>query len=120
MTSSIYPLPITIKSGAIATSTNILESDVLITSDMVSPGGGAVLRIYFSIDFDLGSGEIDVYNIGVKKGSLNTDFAGAILTEGLYRFDIDVEAGDAINLQAAGSSIIEVIYVRFHLVQFGA
>ena len=105
-------------------STDILASDVEITSDMVKPGGGGVLRLYFAFVFDDTPGDITVTNNGVDKGALNADNDGQIITNGYYRFDIDVEADDEINLVLKGTAtateITSVNFIRAHLVQFGA
>jgi len=62
---------------------------------------------------------VTVTNGGVTKGILNADNDGNTTDNGLYRFDIDVEQGDTINL-TADEEITTINYVRAHLVQFGA
>jgi hypothetical protein len=103
----------------ITADTNILTSDIEITSEMVSPGGGGIIRLYFSFLFGTTPAMISVFNNGILKGNLNADNSGEIITDGYYRFDIDVESGDNINIQSS-EEIISVNFIRAHLVQFGA
>lgn len=117
MTSSIYPRPVA--AVPVAASTDIFTSDITITSDMVSPGGGGTLRLLFSFVFGASPAIISVFNNSILKGQLNANDTFNILDNGYYRFDIDVEAGDIINIQAS-ESVTTVNFVRAHLVQFGA
>lgn len=119
MTSSIYPLPVVIAGTPIAAASDILSSNIDITSDMVKPGGGGILRIYFSFNFAVTPATVSVLNGGNLKGNVNADNTSQVVSDGIYRFDIDVESGDAINMKC--TQIINVVnYVRAHLVQFGA
>jgi len=95
---------------------NVFVNDVPISSDDLRPGGGGILRFYFSF---VGANEAKVFNNGNFKGFLNADNSNTIATNGYYRFDIDVEGGDAINLQL-GMVATGVNFVRLHLVNFGA
>ena len=95
---------------------NVFVNDVPISSDDLRPGGGGILRLYFSF---VGATEAKVFNNGKFKGFLNADNSNTIATNGYYRFDIDVEGGDAINLQL-GMVVSAVNFVRLHLVNFGA
>jgi len=103
---------------------DILSSDIAITDELVSPGGGGILRLYFSFNFNSTPGDITVTNNGVDKGALNADNDSQIVSNAYYRFDIDVESGDNINLELKGSasatSITSINFIRAHLVQFGA
>ncbi len=119
MTSSIYPLTVALNTPAIAANTDIFSSDLSITADMVKPGGGGILRLSFSFTFDTTPAIVSVRNGGVLKGNLNADNSVEVITDGLYRFDIDVEAGDTINLRAT-ESITAINFVRAHLIQIGA
>lgn len=119
MTSSTYALTVTPNATVISAASDILASDIPITAAQVSPGKGGLLRLYFSFEFGLTPAIISVFNNSTLKGILNADNAGEIITDGIYRFDIDIEAGDAINLQA-DQSITTVNLIRAHLVQFGA
>ncbi len=119
MTSSIYPQIVTPNTPVIVADTDILSADIPITAEQVSPGKGGLLRLYFSLEFGVTPAIITVTNGGAVKGILNADNAGAIITDGIYRFDIDVEAGDAINFQA-DQSVTTIRFIRAHLVQFGA
>ena len=119
MTSSTYALTVTPNATVIVADTDILASDIPITAEQVSPGKGGLLRLYFSLEFGVTPAIITVTNGGAVKGILNADNAGDIITDGIYRFDIDIEAGDAINFQA-DQSVTTVRYIRAHLVQFGA
>lgn len=118
MTSSTYPITITVNAATITAGTDILTADAAITSDMVSPGGGGVVRLYFSYGF-VGPATITVFNNNVSKGQLNADNAAEVFTQGFYRFDLDVEAGDNLNFQSS-VDITTVNFMRLHLVQFGA
>ena len=116
MTSSIYPISVT--GSPVGTDTDIL-SDITFTDDMVKPGGGGILRVYFS--FTVGAdATIGVYNNNNFKGNLNADNSSKISSNGYYRFDIDIEDADVINLQSSDQAITIVNFVRAHLVQFGA
>ena len=119
MTSSIYPLTVTPNTVVIGAGTDILSADISIIRAHVSPGGGGILRLLFGFEFGVTPAIITVTNGGLVKGILNADNAGEVITDGLYRFDIDVEEGDAINLQAS-ESITTIRFIRAHLVQFGA
>lgn len=105
---------------SIPIATDILEFPVVITNEMVSPGGGGILRLYFSFEFNAGNQSIiSVFNNNSFKGNLNADNSSFVNDAGYYRFDIDVEANDSINFQS--SVIIDTVnFVRTHLVQFGA
>lgn len=111
--------------GAIITATitlnfgmdqNVFASDLEITSDDLRPGGGGILRLYFSF---AGTTTVKVFNNGNFKGFLNADNSNTIADNGYYRFDIDVEGGDLINLQL-GAAVTAVNFLRLHLVNFGA
>lgn len=117
--------------GATATATissipsgDILSNDIAITSELVSPGRGGILRLYFAFVFDVTPGDITVTNDGLDKGALNADNDLQIISNGYYRFDIDVESGDNINLKLKGTgsatNIASTNFIRAHLVQFGA
>ena len=119
MTSSIYPLVISLNSPTITANTDIFSSNIPITLDQVKPGGGGILRLSFSFTFGVTPATMSVYNGGILKGNLNADNSANVITDGYYRFDIDVESGDAINLRAT-QSITAINFARAHLVQFGA
>lgn len=105
-------------------SANILTNPIPITRELVSPGRGGILRLYFTFVFDVTPGDITVTNNGVDKGALNADNDSQIISNAYYRFDIDVESGDNINLRLAGTASATAItstnFIRAHLVQFGA
>ena len=119
MTSSIYPLNFTIADLPITGSTDILSTPITILPIHVSPGGGGILRLYFSFDFIATPTTVSVTNNGVLKGNLNADNNAEVVDDGYYRFDIDVEVNDVINLKSI-SNIVTVNVFRAHLVQFGA
>lgn len=119
MTSSIYPLTLALNSPTIAADTDIFSSDLTIISDQVKPGGGGILRLSFSFTFGVTPATVSVRNGGVLKGNLNADNSAEVITNGYYRFDIDVEAGDTINMRST-QSITAINFLRAHLVQFGA
>ncbi len=121
MTSSIYPVAFVVNTPTINANTNILSTPITITSEQVSPGGGGILRLNFSFDVTTNSMMVSVFDgAGTTLiGNLNADNDTAILSDGYYRFDIDVEAGDTINLHAS-EDITTVNHFRAHLVQFGA
>jgi len=81
--------------------------------------GGGILRLYFAVTFTAGPGSIKVVNNDVSKGFLNADNSSEIADSGYYRFDIDVEGGDLINIQA-GEELASILFVRAHLIPFGA
>jgi len=114
----------TVTATIIAADSDILSSDITITNDMVKPGGGGILRLYMSFVFDATPGDITVTNNGVEKGALNADNDRQLVTDGYYRFDVDVESGDNINLiltaTATAVSVNTINFIRAHLVQFGA
>lgn len=123
MASSIYPIPVTFSTSAITAGTDILTSNIVISPEQVAPGGGGILRIYFSIEFDSGtSTKIDVFgnNPQINKGALNADNNSVVESKGYYRFDIDVEANDLINFKTVTTDITKVQFFRAHLVVFGA
>ena len=122
MTSSIYSLPVTPESPSITSGNNLLTSDIEITPDMVKPGGGGILRLYFAFTFDTSPGTIQVFNNNSLTGDLNADTFD-IVDNGSYKFDIDVESGDNINLQlltGTGGDIVTAInFIRAQLIQSG-
>jgi hypothetical protein len=118
MTSSINPLALTADTPPITAANDILTSDIEITDAMVKPGGGGILRLYFSFTFAVSPATVNVFN-GTLKGALNADNSSQVVDNGYYRFDIDVEAGDTINLQA-NQNVTAINFFRAHLVQFGA
>ena len=119
MTSSIYPRPATLVVDP-AASNDILSSDIAITSDLVKPGGGGILRLYFAFTLAVTPATVTVFNNSTAKGVLNADNNSDIVSNGYYRFDIDVEDGDNINLQASENITTATSFFRAHLVQFGA
>ncbi len=119
MTSSIYPLTVALNTPTITANTDIFSSDITITADQVKPGGGGTLRLLFSFTFGTSPATVSVRNGGALKGNLNADNSTNVITGGYYRFDIDVEAGDTINLRAT-ESITAINFVRAHLIQIGA
>lgn len=124
MTSSIYPIPTFPETPSIVAGNNLLTSDIAITSDMVKPGGGAILRLTFAFAFTTSPGTIQVFNNSVLKGNLNADNNSELVDNGYYRFDIEVESADNINLQlltgTGGGNVTAINFIRAHLVQFGA
>ena len=72
MTSSIYPISVT-PFATPSSGTNILQSDITITRDMVKPGGGGILRLYFSFNYDTTPAIVSVFNNASLKGNLNAD-----------------------------------------------
>lgn len=118
MTSSIYPLPIVATGTPIGTDTDIIVGGIPIVRAQVSPGGGGILRLYFSFTMG-GPSTVRVFNNSVLKGFLNADNSNVITDDGFYRFDIDVEEGDLVNIQST-VAISTVNLLRAHLVQFGA
>jgi len=118
LTSSIYPRPATLVTDP-AANTNILVDDIVITSDMVKPGGGGILRLYFTFSL-AATAVVSIFNNGISKGTLNVDNNNDIVSNGYYRFDIEIEAGDEINLRATQIITSSTSFFRAHLVQFGA
>jgi len=108
----------------IPATSNILTSDITIPASFVSPGGGGILRLYFSFAFTTSPATIQIFNNDTLKGNLNADNSENVIDNGYYRFDIDVESGDNINLQlligTGGGNVTTVNFIRGHLVQFGA
>ena len=124
MTSSVYPISVTAANGGggVGVNTDLLVSDIEITSDMVKPGGGGLLRLYFSYGVTGGGlthTEITITDNGSDKGLLNADNDAHVDNDGYYRFDLDVEEGDLINLESS-IAITATNFIRAHLVQFGA
>jgi len=119
LTSSIYPQPATLDTDP-PSGDPILVDDIEITSDLVKPGGGGILRLYFAFDFANTPASVTIFNDGVNKGTLNADNNNDIIGNGYYRFDIDVEEGDSINLEASENITSVNSFFRAHLVQFGA
>ena len=123
MTSSIYPIVITGQTGV--GGTDLFTPNIVITREMVSPGGGGILRLWFSFSFTIAGAPVQVFKgttqspTLVFKGNLNPDNDAVCLTNGYYRFDIDVEEGDIINLQST-QTVTANNLIRAHLVVFGA
>jgi len=104
---------------AITSDTDILSSDIIIEPGQLTPGGGGLLRLSFSIIFGTSPSTISIFNNGILKGNLNADNSGNLISNGYYRFDIDVEGGDAVNLQSS-QSITSIHFIRAHCVLLGA
>jgi len=124
VTSSIYTVPVT-PVGSIASGNNLFTFDITITSQMVSPGGAAILRLFFAFTFNTDPGTIQVFNNGNFKGNfINPDNSVGIIDDGMYKFDVDVVAGDNINLQlligTGGNDVTATNFIRAQLIQFGA
>lgn len=119
MTSSIYPLTVATNTPVIAADSDILSSDIAISADMVKPGGGGILRLAFAFTFGVSPAILHVFNNSSLKGDLNADNSSNVVDDGYYRFDIDVESGDNINLQCS-QTVTAIRFLRAHLVQFGA
>ena len=120
MTSSTYPVAFVVATPTITANDNILSTPITITSEQVSPGGGGLVRLYFSFTMAATA------TISVRDGAgttligeLNADNSTSIESNGYYRFDIDIEAGDTINLRST-QDITVVNRFRAHIVQFGA
>jgi len=120
LTSSIYPLTFTADTPTITANNNIFSTPITILSSHVSPGGGGIVRLYFSFTMS-GDSTISVRDGAgtVLKGNLNADNSSLVSSNGYYRFDIDVESGDTINLRST-QDITVINTLRAHLVQFGA
>lgn len=104
--------------STIDANTNMLTNDIQITTEEVTPGGGAVLRILFSVEYSGAAiGDFEIFNDGNFKGRLNADNATNIVSQGYYRFDIDGEAGDKINFKS--SSPLKIDFLRVHVVLLG-
>lgn len=121
MPSSIYPFDIT---GQLGT-TPLFIPDIVITPAMVSPGGGGILRLWFSFEFGSAAvgvrvlrGKVDSF-VPVFAGTLNPDNGSLCKSDGYYRFDIDVEADDIIQLEA-NQAVTANNLMRAHIVVFGA
>ena len=119
MVSSIYPLSVSTNAPTITANTDILSSNIAISSDQVRPGGGGILRLSFAFTFGVSPATIGIFNGGSLKGNLNADNSTNLITDGYYRFDIDVEAGDTINLRAS-QTVTAIRFIRAHLVLLGA
>ncbi len=120
MTSSIYPVPFDIEPVTISAGTNILSTPITISAAQVKPGGGGILRVYFSFTMGADATVSIRQGVGVTlKGNLNADNGSLVVSDGYYRFDIDVQAGDIVNLRST-QNITVVNVFRAHLVQFGA
>jgi len=119
MVSSTYPLAITAKTPTITANTDILSTPLVILADHVSPGGGAALRCIFSFAFGTTPATVSVFKNGALKGNFNADNSSNVITDGYYRFDIDVEEGDSLNFRAS-QTITTINELRTHLIPFGA
>lgn len=98
---------------------SILDNNIVISNDLVKPGGGGIVRMSFALSLATPNATISVRNNGALKGNLNADNSAIIISEGYYRFDIDVEDGDSINFIST-EDINKIRFFRAHLVQFGA
>lgn len=103
----------------LAADANILDPGLLIDSSLVGQNRGGVLRLLFSFEFGSSPAAISIKNQGQLKGILNADNTFNIVTDGYYRFDIDVETNDIVNISAS-ESIQSIRELRAHLILFGA
>lgn len=98
---------------------DILQTDVSVTAAMVKPAGGGILRLMFALELETTPAIITIFNNSVSQGVLNADSLSQIVSDGYYRFDLEVESGSAINFQCS-ENITTIRFARAHLVQFGA
>jgi hypothetical protein len=105
--------------AAIIADADILQTDVSVTAAMVKPAGGGILRLLFALELESTPATITIFNSSVSQGVLNADSLSEIVSDGYYRFDLEVESGSAINFQCS-ENITTIRFARAHLVQFGA
>lgn len=121
MTNSMYKIASFLFLPGVPAGAPLLPQDIPITSEMVSPGGAGIMRLYFSIVTVGGiTTEVGVLDReGFIKGTLNGDNNNDITSDGYYRFDIDIEDLDSINL-VTSQPVGIVGFFRAHLITFGA
>jgi len=120
--SSAYEQVSTPAGTPIALNTQILASDLTITSDMLG-GDSGLLRIWWS--FTTGA---DYVLTATKKGAadllgfplkVNGDNLFVLKDDGYYRFDIGVKPGDLINFSSS-VEITKVNDLQIQQIQIGA
>jgi hypothetical protein len=121
MTSSTYLLP----TNARATTTadqQLLIDPITIKADELDIGRGGMIRIWLSletagdVDFEL---TVTHLNILTDIQKLNADQDFVIKSKGLYRFDIDIEPGNRVNIRSS-VAITKVNKLKFHKIVIGA
>ena len=105
--------------AAIIADADILQTDVSVTAAMVKPAGGGILRLMFALELETTPATITIFNNSVSQGVLNADSLSQIVSDGYYRFDLEVESGSGINFQCS-ENITTIRFARAHLAQFGA
>lgn len=116
MTSSIYVKTVIINSTPIPADTDILQEDIDISRDEVSPGGGGFLRIALSMDYAAANPTISVYDDGVFVGNFVEETGSNILSDSIYNFFLVAEEPDKINFRC--NRVIDAVHVfRAHLLQ---
>ena len=133
MVSSIFKKTGVIQAGpVILPDVKILSTPITIGPGELSPGGGGLLRIWFS--FPLGGGTSTgiaflINNDLNNKIFFNADNSFEVKSNGLYWFDIPIEEGDEINLVSADTPdgafvgqevLVEFTFLRFQKIVFGA
>lgn len=120
--SSAYARVATPANVPITLNTQILASDIAVTSALLD-GDSGVFRIWFSFttgeDYNLTitkKGAADLLGFPLK---VNGDNTFVLKDDGYYRFDIGVQIGDLINLSSS-VEITKVNDLQIQQIQIGA
>jgi len=120
--SSAYTRDSTSSSPPIAANSQIFENDLLVTQGRLV-GDSGLFRLWFSfttgVDYNITitkKGAADLLGFPLK---VNGDNSFVLKDNGYYRFDMNVEPGDLINL-SSNVEITKVNELRLQQIQIGA
>jgi len=106
----------------ITANTDILVNPLTFVPRELAPGGAGIYRLYFTFVFAADADAI--ISLSSKPAfadpeQLNSDQNFIIKSKGKYRFDIDIEEGDEIQIRSS-VQITAIHKLRFHKIVFGA
>lgn len=126
--SSAFPILRYSSGSTVAVDTNILSSDLTVTSESLG-GGSGLWRVWYVIN-SADSGADFIFKVirtnaddtvsTAREELTNSDLDFVSKSRGSYRFDIDVFAGDSINFQVETTSILTIPKLRIQQIQIGA
>jgi len=125
MASSIHKIDVDPETATITAGNKILSVDIDFVPGEFAPGGGGIVRLYFSFtsaaaaDYEITVsklGQADLTGFPLK---LNSDQNFVLKSDGYYRFDIGVEETDKINFSSS-VDLTKINELEIHKIVIGA
>ena len=122
MASSTFRTPIETVNTPISPNSDILSNPITFEENELSPAGAGTMRIWLTFAF---VADVDsIISISTKPAfadpeQLNADNNFIIKSKGKYRFDIDIEQADQLQIRSS-IQIDTILKLRFHKIVFGA